>query len=515
MLNTTLHIALLLLGAIDHPSLDEHPEHIRKALTEARNVYLNESPDSASAVAELAMVYQANNFFEPARQAFEEAEDRSSKDARWPYYLGLLAMQQGRFNDAQRALTRSLALNPSYLPARVRLAQAQQELGKTKAARKSLATLVEEHPDLAPAHAMLGRLALAEGQFELAITHLGQALALQPDASALATPLAMAHRGAGDQQQAAFWLARRGNRDIALVDPLNQRMMAKSRSYNYFLTLGIEAADSGDLDQGLVYLNSARQIAPENPNVLVTLARMLEAKGDLTAAVEAADQALAKDPDYPLAQEQRGVLAEMLGDQAQAVQWYRQALQGDESLFHARLLLANYLMRTAAYDESAQQLKLLRQLRPADNTVVQRLAVSLVESGRCADAARELDQQLRTQPDQSLGLVFVRVVASCDTGVQQDQALALNAARQFYARQPDVDVTSALAMIELAAGNQQAAIQYQQQAIFTALRDGLDASELTVLSDSLKAIEAGQRPSRPWPKGHQISVPAPAEAGDR
>ncbi|MFK7956619.1 MAG: tetratricopeptide repeat protein [Lysobacterales bacterium] len=512
---TPLLIALLVFSTIDHPSLEGHPSHIRDALTDARNAFLNEPPGSATALAELAMVYQANNFPAAARQGFEEAAKLSPQDARWHYYLGLLAMQQGRFSEAQQAFEDSLTLNPDYQPARLRRAAAQLEQGDTGAAKASLTDLLEDRPNMAAAQAMAGKIALGSGNFEAAIGHFTRALELQPMASALANPLAMAYRGNGDKEQAARWLQRRGEREVALEDPLLQRLMSHSRSFNYFLSLGIEAAESGDIAAGIGFLNTARDIAPDNPNVLLTLARMLESQGELASGVEAVEQALRAAPDYALAMEQRGVLAEMQGAMEAAVGWYQKALSGDSTLYDARLLLANHLMRSGRHASAIEHLEMLHAAQPFQNIITLRLAVSLVEANRCGDAARLLDRRLRSQPEASLGLTFVRVVATCDTGQSGDKPLALNTARQLYAGDSGLEVTTALAMIEFATGSREAALGYQQQALFAAVRDGLPKAQQQTIQSVLAQYQDQKMPRRPWPDGHPITAPEPARPGDR
>ncbi len=508
-------IAILVISAIDHPSLDGHPPHIRDALSQARQAFLNEPKGSASAVAELAMVYQANNFPAPARQGFEEAIKLSPQDARWRYYLGMLAMQQGRFADAEDAFEDSLELNPDYQPARLRRAAAQLEQGDSRAAQRSLEALLKDRPNMAAAHAMAGKIALNAREFDRAINHLSRALEIQPLANALANPLAMAYRGNGDKEQAAQWLQRRGEREVALGDPLMQRLLSHSRSFNYFLSLGIDAAESGDLATGVDYLNKARGIAPDNPNVLLTLARMLEAQGQLEGAIEAADQALEADPAYALAMEQRGVLAEMQGDTQAAVGWYENALKADPSLPHARLLLANYLMRDDRYEKAIEHLDVLHEAQPFNNVVALRLAVSLVEAERCAEAATLLDRQLRSQPDASLGLTFIRIVATCDPSQPDYKPLALNTARQLYGEDAGIDVTTALAMIEFSMGNQENALGYQQQALFAAVRDGLPSAQQQNIQTVLATYRNKEMLSRPWPVNHPITSPATVKPGDR
>ncbi len=510
-----LAILLAILSSVDHPEPADHPPHMRELLTQARERFEASPPDSASAYGELGMIYQANDFLKAARQAFEKARELAPADARWPYYLGIQAAREGRFAEAEAAFSESLAANPDYAPARVRLARSHVAQGDSRRARKILEEVTAANPGLAAAHAELGQLLLADRDFDAAVRSLEQALSLQPAASALKTPLAMAYRASGNADRAAELLDQRGTRDVVLLDPLNERLMSNSRSFNYYMSLGVAVAEAGDLAQGIRYLQIARDIAPDNPNVQVTLARLLEIDGQLAPAMQAADAALSARPDYALALEQRGVLLEMMGDSLAAAPLYERALALDPELGDARLLLANELMRQGKFAEAAGQLELLVGLRPADPIVALRLAVSRAEAGDCAEAAQLLDQRLRSNPRADLLLVLARIVAGCEGSPQALTKPVLGALRQLYARQADLEITSTLAMMEMASGSDTAAVEYQQEALFLALRDGLPDSDVAKLRELLEQYRSGEAPQRPWPAGHPVTAPPVARPGDR
>ncbi|MEM6575557.1 MAG: hypothetical protein AAF736_14880, partial [Pseudomonadota bacterium] len=91
-----LAILLVTLASVDHPDPAGHPPHMRELLAQARERFEASASDSASAYGELGMIYQANDFLQPARQAFETAQELAPADARWPYYLGMQAAREGR-----------------------------------------------------------------------------------------------------------------------------------------------------------------------------------------------------------------------------------------------------------------------------------------------------------------------------------------------------------------------------------------------------------------------------------
>lgn len=512
MLIVLLSAALLV---VEHPRLAEHPPHIQEALNEARNAFLNAPPDSGSAFGELGMVYHANGFAKPAGQAYDEALRLAPADARWPYYRGLLAFENGDFESARQHWELSLEINPEYGPAKVRLAQARLALNDTRAARRLISEAIEEFPRLAAAHAALGQLEHREGKHKRAVEHLTQALTLQPSALALYNPLGLSYRALGQVDEARSALANAGTREVVLDDPLNRSLRSRSRSFSYFLTLGIQAAEANDLAQGITYLGKARDAAPDNVNVLVTLARVLEADGQVAPAVEAVDAALAVDGNSALALEQRAVLYEMQDNTVAAKASYERALAADPSLYDARRFLARAHMRDGLYADAAAELGRLRASFPLDGMVALQLAVSQYEGGDCVLAANTLQERLRQQPEPGALLAYIRVVASCEAAGEKHQQQALGSARQYYGVEPGLHATTSLAMIEMAAGNGEEAIAYQQQAIFSGLRDQIAAAELEALRETLARYEQGERPDRPWARDHSIARPAALQPGDR
>lgn len=519
-LTTFVQLLVLTAGiAIDHPSPDGRPSHIQQLLTQARTQFENAPADSPSALGALGMVYQANNFNNAARQAFTRATELSPGDARWTYYLGMLAAAEGQFREAQEAFQASLDANPDYLPARVRLARVLVDQGQRDQARAMLHSVLKKNPQLAAAHADLGQLLLTAGQWPAAIDHLQQALQLQPEAVSLNTSLGMAYRGAGQRQLARETLALTGPREVRLDDPLNERLMLQSRSFNYFLSLGISAADGGDLAGGIGYLQTARDIAPDNPQVLVTLARMLEVAGELQAATEAADHALQAEPQYALALEQRGVLEEMQGRSEAAAGYYAQALDHNPDLTDARGLLANHLLRQGDFEQALVHLRQLYQGQAGNMNRLLQLAFALYEANQCAAAASLLDTQLRQQFAPDLLLVFGRITATCDDADPQLLTLALNSLRRFTAQDGDTQsgfpMKVSLAMVEMAAGFADTAIEVQQALLFAGVRDGLSDVAMQGLKDNLAAYQAGRRAQRPWSQQHPLIYPPLLTPGDR
>ena len=97
------------LGAID--------EAIRRQ-TEATEL----APDVASYWNSLGMTLGGNSRPAEAERAFRQATRLDDKHSRYAYNLGLILLRQGRSAEARPWFEKTLALDPTFAPARDRLA---------------------------------------------------------------------------------------------------------------------------------------------------------------------------------------------------------------------------------------------------------------------------------------------------------------------------------------------------------------------------------------------------------
>ena len=104
------------------------PEEAIRRLREAVDL----DPASASYWNSLGMVLGGNGKLEDAEKAFREAIARDGKNHRHAYNLGLALLRLGRAAEARPFFEKALALEPSFTPARERLA----EIGSKRAGRR-------------------------------------------------------------------------------------------------------------------------------------------------------------------------------------------------------------------------------------------------------------------------------------------------------------------------------------------------------------------------------------------
>jgi tetratricopeptide (TPR) repeat protein len=174
-----------LVKPVPTPDLSRLPAEQAKDLREARASF-----DKARATlagdrlaqvyAMMGAAYASNGFPEAADVALEDASLLAPKDGRWVYARGVLAQSQKHEAVAQNYFDIAFGLDKEYLPIRLAVARARLANGDVAGARQLMTEYVASHDDQPAAHALLGEIALRQGNAANAVKHYRRALALDP-----------------------------------------------------------------------------------------------------------------------------------------------------------------------------------------------------------------------------------------------------------------------------------------------------------------------------------------------
>lgn len=311
---------------IPEPQLAGAEPAVRQRLT-TQAADLRADPENGDAWGRYGMTLEAHTFTDEAIAAYRQAHELSPGTFRWPYLLAALVDERSA-GESLPLYRAALVLDPDYAPARVRYAETLERTGQFDDAAAEYERAAQLMPANAHAHAGLGRLALAAGDFVAAIRHLSRARDLAPENRSFAVTLAQAHARAGDRERgqqiaaAARSLGRINYRndpirssvhDLALDVrsylrranahrvhgelELAQRQLRAgiavdgSRPELHFALAEVLAA-SGDQPGSLVAARRAYQLHPELEGVAAFLARALFQTGDLSGALAMAEEAL-------------------------------------------------------------------------------------------------------------------------------------------------------------------------------------------------------------------------------
>ena len=497
------------LKPLVEPDLSALDPQTRRVLVEARAQFDAARPSLvglylAEAFARLGGIYARNGQLVAARTAMHNAASVAPDDGRFVYLQGVLAGMAGELPQARDLLRGALALDGNYLPIRYRLATQQLELGELAGARSTIEATATARPDLAPAAALLGEIAMREKRWADADRWFTQALKADPKATALHARRAEALAALGNASAAAGQRKLAGKLTPGYPDPLLESIFAAPPRPPAEQALGLAAA--GAHSEAIALLDTALAQQPDDAELLTAYARVEADRGNLAAAGTRADAALKAAPGSAAAHLAKGMVLEVGGNENAARAQYEAAVRADQRYGAARLALGNALMRAQQWMAAADQ---YREAAALDDSagVSDRLAAALVLAGRCADALGQVNRLLLARPrDGDLLQTFVRLAATCPAASDKERGMAAEYGQALYKQLPNEANTEALAMAMAAQGRSADAVDYQAQAIFESVKRGDTATAARQRAD-LDRFKAGQRATQPWPPGHPALAP--------
>ena len=162
--------------------------------------------------------------------------------------------------------------------------------------------------------------------------------------------------------------------------------------------LGMLRYQLGDSDEGRRLLERARELAPEHPGVILTLASMRFRDGDHEGARRGFHEALAFDPNLAGAHAGLGQLALMREERDKAEQHFRVALRAAEEP-HALAGLGSLLLERGDAEGALRHLGRAAELAPDDAMIQMSLGQAFARRNTPAFAEQAFRNALRLRPD--------------------------------------------------------------------------------------------------------------------
>ena len=492
---------------------------VRAALSEARSHFDDRAAaagadDAALAEAwgQLGMAYQAHHLQQAASACYERAVELDPGEFRWQYYLAYLHQERGEYGLALDRYQSALQLDPEYLPARLRAGQAHLADQDLEGAQADFAAVVEASPGNAAALAGLGQVALRQGRFDEAVRYLESALRVEPGADRLYYPLGMAYRQQGDMARARDNLARRGNTDPAIPDPVLAQMARLTRSAQMYLEQGYAASRGGRLQESVEAFRKAVEFNPDDVTARVSLGQGLVLIGDYETALEEFNRALALDPEHPVANYRRGTLLEESGDDAGASADYATALRADPGYSQAGLRLGDALMRLGRYREAAQAYATVELAGDEQALIRYRGGLASLAGGACDAAVTALEEAFELKPDSGeIYQALARAYATCVPANDPRRGQGLELARALFEARRDEAHAETLAMALAGTGSFSRAVELQEQVVESS--EGRNDAFTSWRQEQLQRYRSGEEAAQAWPTGHPVYRPARFGAG--
>jgi tetratricopeptide (TPR) repeat protein len=462
----------------------------------------------AQAYGDLGMSYHAHNHFPGAEAAYENARRLAPQDPQWPYLLGQVSLDTARPAQALQWFETSLSIAPADAAALHALGRTALQQGSLDKAQQAFERLREIPVARPAALAGLGKVALARRDPVAAAALLEEALRMLPGATKLRHPLAMAYRGAGDEQKAQAALKGYSPQgpEPGVPDPLADIVADKAATSSALVRRGLRHGREGRFDLAAAAFEAALKSKPDDAPTLVNLGLSLANLGQLDKAEQALRRSVEVDPSRAEAQFGLAVVLDRLGRDALAAARYEEVLKLQPAHADARVYLADARLRAGRAGDAAELYAKALGERPTARVRLS-LAFALVKAGQWQEARAVLERALAADPrDVGAANALVRILASAPDDAVRDGARALQVAQPLFDAQSSPEVGQTLAMAFAESGEFDRAVDLQTQA--------LDALSKAATGPALEFPRANlaryreRRPARqPWPADHPAFQP--------
>jgi len=409
-IETLLHEAI--------PALPERivAEQLTERLTRADG-QARASKNPANALAELGRLYQANGYATQAAQCWRALEVAQPKEAHWPYYLSDLARVRSDDEAIRENLQRTVALDPNYAPAWLRLADWQLKNGQADAAQGNYARRLALVPKDPYARLGLARVALQKGDRAAAGVLLADLVQDTPAFSTGHNLYAEYLEAKGDSSGASRqrWLGRETGRYREVDDPWLDELTERCYDYQRLLVLGTLDFQTERGDKGEHFFRRALQVDPRAYPAYEELGRLYLKNHDAARARDILEEGL-RQVGAPLARQSEKTISRGSSrpsalyyvNLSQAYRDLKQAQRAVEVAREGLLKLGDGLELEDAlgvalgaegnYDEAigALQRALVFNINDSDSNY--NLALCLRAVGRESEALKALHRSLILQP---------------------------------------------------------------------------------------------------------------------
>lgn len=457
--------------------------------------------DLAGAYGEMGDLLLAARELETAEAYYLNARTLGPGDRRWSHLLGHVYRNQGPLDQAVTSFKHALELDPDALATIVRLGDVYLALGRPEAAAPHFDRALGLDSESAAAWFGAGRVALARNENVDAVNALKEALAREPEATAIHYPLAMAYRRLGDLDQARAHLARQGDVEPRPDDPLLQEIEGRFESALMLDFRGGEALAAGNWAAAADLFDQALVLSPDRPSLRHRLGNALWRMGDASGAEAEFEHIIRTAPEYTEARFNLAMIMAQTGRPEEAIAQLSTSLEIESGYIEARVALARVLGRTGQTDAALAQYATTLEMEPLHATATLGYAMHLVLVERYQEAHDQLTRGIRAFPeDPGFTHALSRLLAAAPNDQMRDGARALALAEELLEREPVQDGMNAgetLAMALAAAGQFPVAVAVQQDLRASASEAGVDDA-VRRLSDNLTRYQNGQPARAPW-----------------
>ena len=294
------------------------------------------------------------------------------------------AQQHGDLPTAIREYQKLLGLKPGLVEARVNLGAALADSGRFDDAIAQYRVALPDAPDKTPIRLNIGLAYYKKGDLDAASREFDDLHNLQPENAQIAILL-------GDSEVRLG----RGREAVSMLNPMEA---ANTANPDFEYVLGTALLQAGDRREGAQKLSALAERTQSADAYLLAGSTFLDLN-DFEHARTDLEAALRLKPSLPRIYTLTGMARDDTGDLAAAESAFREALRQNLNDFDANLYLGSILYKRRSMDDARPYLDRALELNPASSMARYEVAIWNSKSGHYEEAAKDLEQVTRTDPN--------------------------------------------------------------------------------------------------------------------
>ena len=373
--------------------------------------------DAGAGLAQLSRIYHANGFFSEAMRCYEGLEKLEPSEPRWFHRHAAILAGYGEIEPALVLWRRVAVLAPAFLPAQLRIGDAELKSNHPAEAAASYNTVLQRDPGNAYALLGLARIDYEAQRWDQARSRLETVVSQTNYALGYDLIVTLYEKTGRPAQAVAIRAAHKASG--AFRDPpdpwLDEIMDVCFDANRLALTAGFIARD-GDKAKALQLLERAIALAPDSSALRFQTGLLHLAQGNTKDARDYLEQCTRLAPDFPDGWAQLSALQAKSGEKTAALRTLMAGLAQCPRSPGLHLMRAHTLRESGQNGEAIEEFRESIRLRPNEADAYIELANVFIELNQIDPALALLHQSLEAEPGNpmALGILTYHAITTGD-----------------------------------------------------------------------------------------------------